>query len=290
MKRLLILFFTLLSIYSGYSQSYLQDGDRCFDNGDYECAKLKYNEAFKLASGRDKQIIEIKLTRAQWCADHTKTAGQALNIGNYVIAIENYESILESNPKDAYSRKQIAKCKLILNPPIIELELSNENLSFLSFGGTDSVRVTTNADLYSINGLPYWCSVLKYSEYFILSCVENLYTTSRTDYFTVLADKKTVKVNVSQQGALKPQKGSLKVTKENLIFSSPGGISESITVYSYSGSYSISHVPRWFTVHENSDNFSVSCKANKKKKIRYGCFKLTDGYNELIIYVSQAGK
>ena len=290
MKRFLIFFIIAFGTFSANCQTNVQDGDPCFDNGDYVCAEKKYNEAFKFASGRDKQSAEIKLTRTKWCKDHIRAADQAFSNEKYMIAIENYSSVLESNPKDDYARNQIGKCKLILNPPIIKLEVSNENLSFLSSGGNESVTVTTNSDSYSMKDLPFWCSVQKFSDYVVVNCVENSFTTSRTGYFTVLAGNKAVRINVSQLGALRPQQGSLRVTKENLIFPSSGGISESITVYSNTGSYSISHVPRWVTVQEYSDNISVSCKANKRKKTRSNWFKLSDGYNELIIYVSQSGK
>jgi len=290
MKRFLIFFIAIVSVFSANCQTYLQDGDRCFDIGDYTCAEIKFNEAFKLARGKDKQIVEIKLTRTKWCAGHTNTADQALNNRNYRIAIENYESVLESNPKDAYARKQITKCKYILNPPVITLEVSKENLSFPSSGGNDSVTVTTNAESYSLDVLPYWCSVQKYSGYFIVSCVENSLNTSRTDYFKVLAGNKVVRVNVSQLSGTTPKKGSLRVTKENLIFYSSGGSSDAITVYSNSGAFSITHIPRWCTVQQNIDYFIVSCKANKRKKIRSNWFKVSDGYNELIIYISQSGK
>lgn len=290
MKRLLILFFTLLATYSVHSQSNLQDGDRCFDNGDYSCAKIKYDEVFKLANGRDKQIAEIKLTRAKWCADHIKVADQAYRKGNYKIAIENFENVLESNTKDEYARKQIAKCKNILYPPIIKLVVSKDNLSFPSLGGNDSVAVTTNSDSYSINVLPYWCSIQKYPDYFVVNCVENSFTSPRTEYLTVSAGNKVIRVNISQLGASKPPIGSLRVTKENLIFSKSGGRSEAITVYSNTGSYSITRVPRWCTIEQNTDNFFVSCKVNKRKKIRSCSFKLSDGYNELIIFISQDGK
>ena len=106
----------------------------------------------------------------------------------------------------------------------------------------------------------------------------------------VLAGNKSVRVDVSQLGGSNPKEGSLRVTKENVIFYSSGGTSEAITVYSNSGSYSISHVPRWCTVQQNGDYFHISCKANKRKKIRSNIFIVSDGYNELTISVSQAGK
>lgn len=290
MRQIIIVIFAVFTALTSFSQNYLEEGDHCFDKGDYECAKIKYNEVFKLASGSDKQIAEIKLTRAKWCADHIKAADQAYRNGNYKIAIDNYENVLESNTKNEYARKQIAKCKNILYPPIIKLVVTKENLLFPSTGGNDSVKVTTNAETYSINVLPYWCSLQEYSDYFVVKCVENSFTSPRTDYLTVLAGNKAIRISISQLGATKPPLGSLRVAKENLIFSKSGGRSEAITVYSNTGSYSITRVPRWCTVEQNTDNFFISCKVNKRKKIRSCSFKLSDGYNELRIFISQDGK
>ena len=284
-----MLFVIIIEI-PAFCQTSIQSGDRCFDSGDYNCAVINYDNVFKNATGKDKQIAEIKLTRTKWCADHIKTANQAFTDRNYQLAKENYQNVLESNPKDTYVNSQVAKCNNILHPPIITLKTSTENLSFPSSGGNESVTVTTNAESFSVDVLPYWCSVQKYSGYFIVSCIENSSNTSRTGYFMVLAGNKSVRVDVSQLSGSKPKEGSLRVTKENLIFYSSGGSSEAITVYSNWGSYSITHVPRWCTVQQNSDYFFISCKANKRKKIRSNWFKVSDGYNELIIYVSQAGK
>lgn len=290
MKRITMIIIAAFSAFSSIGQNTLEEGDRCFDNGNYACAEAKYSEVFKSATGADKNSADIGLSRARWCADHINAADQAFKNENYKLAIENYEGVLESNPKDTYAKSQIAKCKNILYPPAIKLEVSKTNLSFPSSGGNESITVNTNAVSYSVNVLPYWCSVEKYSGYFVITCVENSINVSRTDYFTVSAGNKTVRVNVSQSSATIAPKGTLRVTKESLIFSSSGGSSEVITVYSNSGSYSISLVPWWCTVQQNSDSFFVSCKANRSKKTRSNWFKVSDGYNELIISVSQAGK
>ena len=126
MKRIAILLFTLFYALSAYCQPNLQDGDRCFDNGDYVCAVAKYSEIFKLASVKDKQIAEIRLTRSKWCANHLKSANQAFSGKNYKGAIENYQSVLDSNPNDSYVKEQLIKCNNILNPPATTIKISKE--------------------------------------------------------------------------------------------------------------------------------------------------------------------
>jgi len=198
LKRIAILLFTFISALSANCQTNLLDGDRCFDNGDYTCAVTKYNEIFKLTSGKDKQIAEIRLSRAKWCANHIKAANQAFTKNDYKTSKENYQSVLDTNPNDSYAKEQLVKCNNILNPPATTLTLSKENFSFPSSGGSESISVNTNADSYSINMLPTWCSAQKYAEHFVVTCNANSGRTIRTDYFSVTAGDKTVRINLMQ--------------------------------------------------------------------------------------------
>ncbi len=117
LKLITILFFIAITAFPSYCQTYIQDGDRCFDGGDYVCAVTNYNNAFINAMGKDKQIAEIKLTRAKWCAEHIKTANQSFSAKNYLTAKDEYQKVLDSNPKDSYAQSQIVKCDNVLNPP-----------------------------------------------------------------------------------------------------------------------------------------------------------------------------
>jgi len=288
MKRIIILFLAVATTLLAYSQTSLEDGDRCFDSGDYTCAETKYNEAFKLATGRDRQIAEIKLTRTKWCADHISLANQAFTNKDYKTAKENYQSILESNPKDTYAKSQLEKCTNLLKPPIITLSVSKVNLSFPSAGSNERLTITTNASSYSVNLLPSWCSVFTYPEYFIITCKANYLSTSRTGYFTVVAGDKTVRINVSQLGVTK--KSTLSLTKERLSFASSGGKSEAITVNSNASTYSISLVPSWCSVKTYKSYFIVSCNANNNTKSRSDWFEVTAGDNKLKVFINQSGK
>jgi len=134
MKRIAVLLFAFISALSAYCQTNLLDGDHCFDIGNYTCAETKYNEAFKLASGKDKQIAEIRLSRVKWCANHIKIANQAFSNKKFEVAKENYLSVLESNPKDLYAIEQLVKCNNIINPPATPISVSKENFSVSSSG------------------------------------------------------------------------------------------------------------------------------------------------------------
>jgi tetratricopeptide (TPR) repeat protein len=220
MKRSVIVLFVFLVALSAYSQTSLHAGDACFDKGDYVCAKAKYSEAFNSTSGKDKQMAEIKLTRANWCADHIAIANQAYNNKNYTSAKENYQSVLDSNPNDSYAKSQLERCNNALNPPptttpnvtqpstvkkepakvATTLTTSTQNISFSASGGKYFIDVKTNASGYQVQNPPSWCTVNKYNTWFSINCSANKSTPSRSDWFKVVAGDKEVKITVNQDG------------------------------------------------------------------------------------------
>lgn len=86
MKKALIIIFCFASVSIAFGQTALADGDNCFDNGDYSCAEQKYREAMNTATGRNKQMSEIKLSRARSCAKWLSIANRAFNSRNYLDA------------------------------------------------------------------------------------------------------------------------------------------------------------------------------------------------------------
>lgn len=117
MKRIIILFFAIITTFSVDCQNCIQDGDKCFDRGDYNCAITNYNKAFRSASGKEKQIAEIRLMRARSCTEWEKSANQAFNNKNYGVAKENYQKVLDSNPNDASAKAWLEECNYFLNTP-----------------------------------------------------------------------------------------------------------------------------------------------------------------------------
>jgi hypothetical protein len=290
MKRIIILFFTAVTVFSAYGQNSLQDGDRCFDDGDYACAVKKYNEAYRL-NGQNKQAIEIKLTRAKNCAEWIKSANQEFDSQNYKSAEENYQKVLDSNPKDVYAKTQLEKCNNALNPPATTLSVSKSNLSFSSSGEDERITVTTNASSYSVQALPSWCTVWKYAGYFIVTCSANSGNATRTDYFTVTAGNKEVRINVSQTNKTKTEtKITLTVSTQNVSFAA-GFDKTIIDVKTNADDYQITYLPSWCRVGDkNSDWFSLICEANNTNRSRSDWFKITAGNKEVRIDISQAGE
>jgi hypothetical protein len=366
-----------MSVFSAFSQTPLEDGDRCFDDGDYACAIEKYNVAFKSSTGKNKQIAEMYLGRARNCAEWLTAADLAFDNEDLTEAEEIYKKILDSNPKDANVKKRLENCcatlsvsktnlsfsstggnesvtvtttntetysvhavpewskveKFVDNFVITcdpntgtatrrhhftvaagdkteriyisqtgrdqtTLTVSHENLLFPPAGGEQRITVMTNATTYSVNGLPSWCTVQKYTGYFIVNCVPNSESAERIGNFMITADDKSVRINNRQSGktyspppqSSSPPNTTLSVSPYKLTFPSSGGASEQITVYTNASTYSVSSVPLWCTVQRDNSYFVVICKANSSDQNRSDWFKVTADGREAEVYVSQAGK
>ncbi|MBK8044912.1 MAG: BACON domain-containing protein [Haliscomenobacter sp.] len=177
---------------------------------------------------------------------------------------------MDSNPKDSHAQAQLEKCNSALNP-VVTLSVSKGNLSFPASGGSENITVSTNKSPYSVNLLPSWCTLQKYSGYFI-NCSANAGTNIRNGYFMVAAGDKTIRINISQSGKEEIKtETALSVSKGNLSFPSGGG-SENITVVTNKGSYSINLLPAWCSVKKYSGYFIISCSANSSVNVRNDFF------------------
>ena len=137
MKRRLILLtgFCLLalSISQAQQQNYIQQGDECFERGDYECAKRNYNvqKVNGSAIGMDE-----KIAICDKCSNFLTIADFLFGDKNYVKAKEQYEELLALNPKDPHVKSRVDLC----NEEIIKTKKQPVNIA-----GDDIKPVTTNA-------------------------------------------------------------------------------------------------------------------------------------------------
>jgi len=259
MKRFIIILFVIITEISAFCQTYIQAGDRCFDSGDYNCAVINYDNAFKNATGKDKQIAEIKLTRTKWCAEHIKTANQAFAAKNYSTAKDEYQNVLDSNPKDSYTQSQIVKCDNALNPT--------------------KLRKATTAELTDIWNNKYGVQP---------QLRQNLINAG------IDPDDAQTRINAGE-GKLQEketQATNLSVSKSTLYFTSYGETSEQIKVYSDATTYSVpsGYVPSWCTVKTYSGYFTATASANSNYTSRKDWFKVTAGGKEVRINVEQSAK
>jgi hypothetical protein len=71
------------------------------------------------------------------------------------------------------------------------------SFTFSASGGSSTVNVNTNSNTWSLQGVPSWCKVSKYSSSVSITCSENT-GVARTGSITITASDKSVKITISQ--------------------------------------------------------------------------------------------
>lgn len=293
-----ITFLLILVSYASYCQESIELGDKCFNEGDYTCAEIKYKESNKLASAMDKPFIEIKIQRAKWCSDHLKIADQAFTSLNYPKAKENYLAILDSNPKDEYTKSQIEKCKEKINEV-----LSQEGDNCFNEGNY-SCAVTKYNELKksAISEIDKQTAdiniqrAMRCSEHSIIAdqAYTSLnYTKAKENYKVVLdlnpkdsyAKSKIEKCKVKIDEAANPV---FTLSKKTLSFKSSGG-REKIYVNTNLNSYTTEKLPYWCTVQKYSNYFEVNCNEKHFSGARAEYFFVKAGDKTIRVDVKQQG-
>jgi hypothetical protein len=290
MKHIIILFFAFITSLSAYSQaSNIEEGNLCFDKGDYTCAEAKYKAVFKAAVGKDKQIAEIKIQRAKRCIENLINADLEFKNKNYSKSKELYLAILDSNPNDEIAKSQLEIIIAIIKKASeISLNISNTDISFMPSGGKENIYITTNSKTYTIDLLPNWCKVQKFENYFVISCSNNYQNDLRSDYFTVKAGDKAIRINIKQEGSPKVKENKIEVSRSNLFFPYDGNSSETIYITTNSEYFDFSLVPSWCKVTKFNNYITVSCEKNESNQTRNDWFKISINNKEVKIYVSQS--
>lgn len=343
MKLIFTFLFVLISGLSVCGQNNSEKmGDNCFVKGDYDCAIKNYNNAVGMLKGENKQTVEIKLSKAQYCKKCLKEANIAFGSLNYQKAKENYQNVFDENPNDPYARKQLEKIeerksttttlnhdklplrkattkelediwanKYGVNPerrmklieegidpddaqrritagegkPKIEITLSTsiQNISARASGDKFIIDVKTNVSSFEIKYLPSWCKVTEYSSWFTLNCEDNNTSSTRSDWFWVVAGDKYVIITVTQEG----NENTLTVSTTNISFPQSGG-DYRFDVYTDADEYSVSYLSTWcFEKLKTKTGFTLYCIPNKTGATRTDWFKVKAGNKEVRIYVTQ---
>ena len=289
MKQIIIIIIAFILPFSAYSQVGIwEEANQCFKLSDYVCAEAKYKELIKSTIGEEKQIAITKAQRAKKCIENLKNAALAFNGKNYTKAKEFYLAILDSNPNDDNAKSQLDNISNLLKKATENsLGLSKTQIYQRSSGGNEYINVTTYSKTYTIELLPSWCTVQKYDSYFVINCSINYQSTARNDYFNVKAEGKTIRVNISQEGAVTQKtETNLSLSKTNLYFSNNGG-DENIIITTNNNNFSIELIPSWCTFQKFSNSIIVTCLQNNTNQSRSDWFKITAGNKEVKVYVNQ---
>lgn len=298
-KKVISIIIALFVAIQAFAQSnLLQEGDKLFDNGEYAQAVLKFNEAFKASSGKNRQIADIKRNRAKYCQEHLKLADAEYSQRHYTKAKTQYQTVLDSNPKDNYARSQIEKCNNN-GTFATTLTVSKEVVNISKEGGTETITVTSNTDWYLSATASSMFTVAKNDNSLTIKCDRNHSGSPRSDYFYVntKGDAKQIKITVKQPGdqasntsSQQSSKVTLSVSKAEITTTS-GNSTVVIDVKTNASDYSIESLPFWCYVKTKYPTwFSIGCHPNMRSKERSDYFKVVAGEKEVKIYITQQGK
>lgn len=92
------------------------------------------------------------------------------------------------------------KIRISQEGTLSSLSVSSDNLSFSSYGGSQTITVNSNRDWNVSLGTASWGHLSKYGNSLSVRVDRNKKKTSRADYFKIKADDKEVRVNISQSG------------------------------------------------------------------------------------------
>ena len=160
MKRLLSFIFLLSVVLMAYgqntdSQRYFQEGNTCFERGDYDCAKKNY-EASRATGGS----VPEQLQKTEECIKILFAANLMFEEGNYGRAWELYGLILKINPLDqfvrirmeSFERDAISIPQIQQNQPLVSLQTQQSQPPASSFENYTETKRNLNIEMIAVQG------------------------------------------------------------------------------------------------------------------------------------------
>ena len=237
-----------------------------------------------------------------------KKGHECINNGNYSGAKNYLNGVLKLDPNNAKAKKLLAVCnnggKPVASPRSNSsslnynnsnrnnshssaLSVSKTELSFSSYGGTESLTVTSGAS-WSISVNPAsWGHLTRSGNTLTLKVYANSSTTSRTDYFKLKSGNQEVKVNIKQAASQYNSSPYLNVSKAALFFASDGG-QESITISSNNTWQISTNTNSWGHLKQEGNTLTLSVDANYTGNQRTDYFVLSAGGIEKRINITQS--
>ena len=242
-------------------------------------------------------MIKEKLKKAQEC----------INNGNYSGAKNYLNGVLKLDPNNAKAKTLLAVCNNGGKPVASSrsnssssnsntsnrgisssstLSVSKSNLSFSSYGGTETINVSGPSWSISVNPAS-WGHLTRSGNTLTLKVDANSSSSSRTDYFKLKSGSQEIKVNVSQSGSSYSSSPYLNVTKTELFFASEGG-RESITISTNNTWKITTNTNSWGHLKQEGNTLTLSVDANYTGNQRTDYFVLSAGGVEKRINITQS--
>ena len=307
MRRFLSLVVVFLSslVAFGQNSSLLKDAQDLFAAGDYSAAVTKFQEAVNKLSGRERNIAQIQLGTAQTCVTALSKAKAAESSKDFDTAINEYQKIIDANPIDTKVKglqEAARKSKIEASPT---LSVSKSNLSFSSYGGTQTIMVNCSMDWTLVDQTSSICSVSRSGDVITVICTSNSTTSTRNTSFLVrtLNGAKEQRISISQTGRVSSSSTTssnsssrssiasrLEVKPTSISLSSGSGTTL-VDVSTDANDYNVSLLPSWAKLKSKYDTFfSLSYTENTSTSPRSDWFNVTAGGETVKVTITQSGK
>lgn len=307
MRRFLLTVTALLFSLVAFSQSgnILKDAQDLFAAGNYSAAVTKFQEAVNKLSGRDRNIAQLQLATARTCVEALSNAKTAESVKDYDKAIAEYQKVVDANPNDTRVKglqETARRLKREANPT---LSVSENNLSFSSSGGTQTITVSCSMNWTLVDQTTSMCSVSKSGNIITVNCAANPSTSSRTTSFTIRTTNgyKEQRISISQTGRSYSSYSSSSSSSNYSSSSTRLTVKQSyLTINAASGTflvdvetnandYSITLLPSWCTVKSKYKSFfSIAYTENTSTSSRSDWFNVSAGGKTVRVHITQKGK
>lgn len=173
MKRIIILIGLLFSS-TLYPQKIFEEAQNCFNNGDYACAKNRYQSEFKNTDYKLQIKVKLKLIEVENIVKHLEEAQDLFDDGDFSDAKKILQKINKINPRDPNVKNLINECNR-KNAPFLNTSLSDLTLSHDKSAQPNQIKVKTNSESWRVlkDRTPSWISTAKKLNILSVSCKKN---------------------------------------------------------------------------------------------------------------------
>lgn len=261
----------------------LKKAQECINNGNYSGAKNYLNGVLKLDpnNAKAKTLLAVcnnggkpvASSRSNSSSSNSNTSNRGKD-GHPPRILRSNSSSSESNTSNRGTSSSST------------LSVSKSNLSFSSYGGTETINVSGPSWSISVNPAS-WGHLTRSGNTLTLKVDANSSSSARTDYFKLKSGNQEIKVNVSQSGSSHSSSPYLNVTKTELFFASEGG-QESITISTNNTWKITTNTNSWGHLKQEGNTLTVSVDANYTGNQRTDYFVLSAGGVEKRINITQS--
>lgn len=286
-----VLFILFWIPFLSFAQLIEQQGDECFNEGDYQCAIEEYKKALKTVSTNYARGLEIKIQRSERLLNLRSKADRDYINDNYKSALDKYDEVIKSNPEDEYAKSQIQKINKILYTP--SLTLSSDNRSYNKNSRIFEIGFTTdNSTFVSATSEVSWINVFAHQSKKVIEIIleQNKEEFDRVGKILVKATNEhnlvvEKKITITQEGDIE-----INISQTNFQFEASGG-EKQVKIDSKTLDINFIDKPYWIKIEKANTNndYTIKCERNEMPSSRSGLVSVKIGEQDFILAIGQEG-